>query len=194
MNPIEDDLRAALHARADSVLVRERPLPRPRRRRAALFFKITAAAALVATGFVGLSSRPEPVPEAMVLAMAMTDVTDAGAPEIVVYLCKPGGPVEQCATRDEREELQVMLNGHPGVESVAFRSRQDAWDAFIAKDGNAAFADVLRPSDMSESYVARLRPDADLPALARSAAEMPGVSAVIDPACVAAARGDCGYP
>ncbi|MDP9863879.1 MULTISPECIES: permease-like cell division protein FtsX [Streptosporangium] len=190
MTVTENRLREALSAAA-ATAVDVRPLTAPARRRSRAPFRTAAAAlavAVIAFGAVRLSA-PSPAPDGEIAAMAMSAVEPSGAPEVSVFLCKDGDPLPNCAgrgiTETEREDLRRTLEGRPEVESVLFEDRQRAWEKFRRQyEDDPQMLAAIVPADMPESFRARIRPEAGSRAVARAASGLPGVSVVVDSACL----------
>lgn len=197
MNSIEDRLRDAMAARAETVGDDHRPLPAPRSRRASgkgPIRTVAVALAVVATVFgvtrlVSLSSGPEE----SIVAMTMSGTAPSGTPEVSVFLCKDGDPFPGCEGREgrgitetERDDLRRMLEARPEVEGVAFQDRRQAWEDFRRQneDDHPELVRAIRPGDMPESFRARIRAGADPSAVARAASGLPGVSNSVDRACI----------
>ncbi|WP_063819268.1 permease-like cell division protein FtsX [Herbidospora cretacea] len=167
----------------------------PRRQREALVLRYyldlsdteIAAVTLAATGLTIGLFRPAEVPREQIMAMALTGVVDSGSPEVIAFFCMPESPFPSCAgqeiTEGEREELLRMLTARPEVESVTFRSQQEAYEDFVAQESDRTLADFIRPGDLPMSYRARIKPDADAGTVAVAARDMPGVSQAFDVAC-----------
>ncbi|MCW2879626.1 MAG: hypothetical protein JWQ95_3726 [Sphaerisporangium sp.] len=194
MNSIEDRLRGAMAARAETVGDDHRPLPAPQSRRASVRSPIRIAAialavAVTAFGVIRLVA-PSPGPqEESIVAMSMNGMALSGTPDVAVFLCKDGDPFPSCKgggiTKTERENLQRTLEARPEVEGIAFENRQQAWENFRRQnEDNLQLLQAIVPEDMPESFRARIKAGADFSAVARAASELPGVSNSVDQACL----------
>ncbi|MFF3671326.1 permease-like cell division protein FtsX [Microtetraspora malaysiensis] len=205
MSSIEDRLRDAMTARAQTVQDNDRPLPQPRTRHAGKagavkIAAITLAVTATAVGVVRLAAPSSEVSEENVVAMTMTNMAYSGTPEVAVFFCKDNDPFPSCAngkiTEVEREDLLRMLQARPEVETVTFEGQQQAWENFRRQSAdNPELVRAVTPGDMPESFRARIRTGADSSAVARAASGLPGVSNSVDSACLSAGgRGkDCSF-
>ncbi|SPL88466.1 Cell division protein FtsX [[Actinomadura] parvosata subsp. kistnae] len=155
---------------------------------------VTLAVAVMALAVVRLAV-PSLEPQESVIAMALSGAASAAGPEVSVFLCKDGDSWASCAggeiTKPERLNLQRALEGRPEVESVRFEDRQQAWESFRRQyEDDPELLKATTPTDMPESFRARIRAGADASAVARAASELPGVSISFDQACLV----DNGWP
>ncbi|WP_067138622.1 permease-like cell division protein FtsX [Microtetraspora malaysiensis] len=201
---IEQRLREALSEAAATADLRSvRPLSAPRgRSRARISRFVVIPAALVAAMSVGvfLLVRPAP-PEttaASPVAYSLVQLSLAGADswqdEVVVFLCGKNDafPVckERAATEDDRRRIRQVLESLPGVESVKFESQMEAYERFRAsnprpnEEVTQKLLDVIKPTDLPESFRAKLKQGADHKAVVRGVEHLPGISNVVDSACI----------
>ncbi|AWS47533.1 permease-like cell division protein FtsX [Streptosporangium sp. 'caverna'] len=192
MSIIEDRLRDAMAARAEAVPDDDRPLPAPRARRAGRTAPIAIAAAvlLIAGTILGTVRLGDPFSgsQETIVAMSMGGNEPSDTPEVRVFLCKGDGLWPNCegaATETQREEIRRMIEARPEVEEVAFRDQQTNWEAFRSEfKDSPKLLQVLTIKDMPNSFIVRIRPDADSLAVAQAAGKLPGVSNAIDRDCL----------
>jgi ferric-dicitrate binding protein FerR (iron transport regulator) len=195
MNSIEDRLRDAMAARAETVGDDHHPLPAPQSRRASVRSPIRIAAvalavAVTAFGVIRLVAPSSGPQEESIFAMSLSGTAPSGTPDVAVFLCKDDDPFPSCKgggiTKTERENLQRALEARPEVDGVAFENRQQVWENFRRQneDDDPELVKAITPKDMPESFRARIRAGADFSAVARAASELPGVSNSVDQACL----------
>ncbi|MFC7593432.1 permease-like cell division protein FtsX [Nonomuraea antimicrobica] len=134
-------------------------------------------------------AAPSPESQESIVAMSLSGTVPSGGPEVSVFLCKDGDPIPSCAgggiTRSERMNLQRELEARPEVEGIRFEDRQQAWDNFRRQhEDDPQLLKAMTPTDMPESFRARIRAGADSSAVAQAASELPGVSLSVDQACI----------
>ncbi|MEU4235342.1 permease-like cell division protein FtsX [Nonomuraea sp. NPDC026600] len=194
MNSIEERLRDAMAARAEIVGDDDRPLPAPRPRRSSRggLVRVAAVALTVAATALGVARLAAPLlePQESIVAMSLSGTVSSGGPEVAVFLCKDGDSLTSCAgggeiTKTEWKDLERALEARPEVESVRFEDRQQAWENFRRhyKD-NPELLKATTPTDMPESFRARIRAGAKPSTVAQAASELPGVSMSVDQACL----------
>ncbi|MEU7986701.1 permease-like cell division protein FtsX [Streptosporangium canum] len=192
MNSIEDRLRDAIAARAETVRDDDRPLPAPRARGASVRspIRIAAVALAVAATTLGVVrlAAPSPGQQESIIATTMNGLP-SGAPGVSVFLCKADDSFPSCKdgkiTEVEKENLQRSLEARPEVETVVFEDQQQAWENFREQNkDDTEFLKDLVPGNMTESFRVRITAGADFSAVARAASELPGVSHSVDQACI----------
>jgi hypothetical protein len=193
MNSIEERLRDAMAARAEIVGDDDRPLPAPRPRRGSggglvRVAAVTLTVAVTALGVAGLAASLLE-PQENIVAMSLSGAVSAEGPQVAVFFCRAGDSFASCAggeiTTTERKDLQRALEAWPEVESVRFEDRQQAWENFRRQyEDNPELLKATTPTDMPESFRARIRAGADSSAVAQAASELPGASMSVDQACL----------
>ncbi|WP_283136717.1 permease-like cell division protein FtsX [Rhizohabitans arisaemae] len=204
---MEDRLREAMGARADSVPDSDPPLPAPKRRHAVRMGPIgTAAVILTVTasifGAVRLAApAAEPQQQATPLSMSLLGDEIPREGGVKVYLCSWTTDMNDCArkgaTKAEKEAIRRMLARYPGVEKVTFRSREQAYKEFLRGNTGSKLAQVVRPQDLPETFHARLKAGADTAALAKAVSDLPGVLFSYDQSCaikIATQQGEANPP
>ncbi|MGI5493342.1 permease-like cell division protein FtsX [Microtetraspora malaysiensis] len=196
---IEQRLREALSEAAATADLRSvRPLTAPRgRSRARISRFVVIPAALVAAMSVGAFLLVRPAPPAPTVANPAADSlagTDFWTTEIAVFLCKKNDPYPVCqkraATKDDRQRIPQVLMLLPGVEYAKFESQAEAYQKFRASDPRPneeltqELLDALRQEDMPESVRVKMKPGVDHKMVVGVAQHLPGVSNVVDSACI----------
>ncbi|GAA4212453.1 permease-like cell division protein FtsX [Microbispora amethystogenes] len=189
MSTIEDRLRDAMAARARTVpddgLDHLRPAPRAARRRGAGTAAVAAAVAVAATAFTVVRlAHPSPAPSTSGVGVTSASPTL----QVSIYLCGDTSPYRGCrkgaATEREKERVRQVMAARPDVAGVEFEDRRKAFENFRRSETNPRLLKVVTVEDMPESFRVRLTPGADHAAVARAASRLPGVSNVIDEACI----------
>ncbi len=195
---IEQRLRDALSEAARTADHRSvRPLAAPSRRsrvRVSRFVVVPAVVVAAVSVGVFLVVRPTP-PAATVarpVAYSLAQLSLAGGASwednIAVFLCKKDDPFPVCkkraATEDDRRRIRQVLESLPEVESVRFETQMEAYENFRADNADSKFLSVIKPTDLPESFRAKLKQGADHKAVVRAVEHLPGISNVIDTACV----------
>ncbi|MFF4772016.1 permease-like cell division protein FtsX [Microtetraspora fusca] len=197
---IEQRLREALSeaaATADLRSVRPLTAPRGRARSTRISRFVVIPAALVAAVSVGVFLLVRPAPPATTAGNPMADSlaqlglaeADSWKYEIAVFLCKKNGPYPVCkkraATEDDRRRIKQVLESMPEVGWIQFESRAEAYKKFRATNSdNLLLVQVVKPSDLPESFRVKVLPGADRKAVLRAVEHMPGVSNVVDTVCI----------
>ncbi|MFF3671105.1 permease-like cell division protein FtsX [Microtetraspora malaysiensis] len=191
---IEQRLREALSEAAATADLRSvRPLTAPRgRSRARISRLVVIPTALVAAMSVGvfLLVRPAP-PETTVASPAAYSLagTDSWKLEVAVFLCNKNDAFPVCkkraATEDDRRRIRQVLESMPEVGWIQFESRAEAYKNFRATNSdNLLLVQVVKPSDLPESFRVKVLPGADRKAVLRAVEHLPGVSNVVDTECI----------
>ncbi|MFF4989677.1 permease-like cell division protein FtsX [Streptosporangium saharense] len=194
MTETENRLRDALSAAA-STAVDIRPLtaPVPRRRRWTVPIAATAAAAFVAVLLtVRLASVLASSDGSEVIAMSVGTQGESGTPGIRVFLCASGdtalysGCADGKVTEEGKADVQAALQNRSEVESVFFTDQRTAYEDFrrTYNDKNPELLQVVKITDMSDSFTIQVRPGADRTALLEAVSKLPGVTQAADIACL----------
>ncbi|WP_433220883.1 permease-like cell division protein FtsX [Microtetraspora malaysiensis] len=190
---IEQRLREALSEAAATADLRSvRPLTAPRgRSRARISRFVVIPTALVAAVSVGAFLLVRPAPTATTAANPAAYSlagTDFWTTEIAVFLCNKHDAFPACkkraATEDDRRRIPQVLMLLPGVEYVTFESQMEAYEKFRANGTDSRLVDVVKPADLPESFRVKMKPGADHKMVVGVAQHLPGVSNVVDSACV----------
>ncbi|GLX01440.1 permease-like cell division protein FtsX [Microtetraspora sp. NBRC 16547] len=196
---IEERLREALSEAAATADLRSvRPLTAPSRRsRAQISRFVVVPAVLVAAVSLGVFLLVRPAPPATTaanpVAYSMVQLSLVGADswqdEVAVFLCGKNDAFPVCkkraATEDDRQRIRKVLESLPGVESVKFESQMEAYEKFrAANSDNSRLVDVIKPTDMPESFRGKLKQGADHKGVVRGVEHMPGISNVVDTVCI----------
>ncbi|WP_433351688.1 permease-like cell division protein FtsX [Microtetraspora malaysiensis] len=189
---IEQRLREALSEAAATADLRPvRPLTAPRgRSRARISRFVVIPAALVAAMSVGAFLLARPAPPAPTVANPAADSlagADSWQDEVVVFLCRKNDAFlckKRAATEDDRRRIRKRLESLPGVESVRFESQMEAYEKFRAESTDQQLLSVIKPTDLPESFRAKLKQGADHKAVVRGVEHMPGISNVVDTVCL----------
>ncbi|MCC5581033.1 hypothetical protein IMZ11_36020 [Microtetraspora sp. AC03309] len=196
---IEQRLREALSEAAATADLRSvRPLSAPRgRSRVRVSRFVVVPAVMVAAVSVGVFLLVRPTPPAATVArpvaysLAQLSLAGAGSwhDEVAVFLCKKNDLYPVCrnheaVTEDERQVIRQALESMPEVESVRFETQMEAYENFRADNADSQLLNVIKPTDLPESFRAKVKPGADHKAVVRAVEHLPGISNVIDTACV----------
>ncbi|MGV9597914.1 permease-like cell division protein FtsX [Streptosporangium sandarakinum] len=87
--------------------------------------------------------------------------------EFSVFLCQKGDDFAHCrgraTTAKQKRALLARLKAMPGVATVRFESKREAWETFRRQNAdNDVLLSALRISDMPESFSGTLRRRADI--------------------------------
>ncbi|SEN00616.1 permease-like cell division protein FtsX [Nonomuraea pusilla] len=111
--------------------------------------------------------------------------------ELSAFLCMSGSTSSACgkkpraATPAQKKAALAAIKELPGIVSVYFESRQEAFDDFRdAYAENKTLTDATRVEDMPESFRIILREGADRKKVAEALERLPGVAMVIDQRCL----------
>ncbi|MER7504818.1 permease-like cell division protein FtsX [Nonomuraea pusilla] len=110
--------------------------------------------------------------------------------ELSAFLCMPTSPSgcgkkPRAATPAQIEAVNAAIKKMPGIVSVHFENRQEAFENFRSTYAeNRTLIDATRVEDMPESFRMTLREGADRSKVAEALERLPGVSTVIDQQCL----------
>ncbi|MBB4917323.1 permease-like cell division protein FtsX [Streptosporangium saharense] len=194
MTETENRLRDALSAAASTAVdIRPLTVPVPRRRRWTVPIAATAAAAFVAVLLtVRLASVLASSDGSEVIAMSVGTQGESGTPGIRVFLCASGdtalysGCADGKVTEKGKADVQAALQNRSEVESVFFTDQRTAYEDFrrTYNDKNPELLQVVKITDMSDSFTIQVRPGADRTALLEAVSKLPGVTQAADIACL----------
>ncbi|GAA3133207.1 hypothetical protein GCM10010466_24790 [Planomonospora alba] len=200
----EERLRDALSAAAGTA-VGVRPLTAPARHRIrfpGLLTTAAAAAVVVATVFTAtvvirqVSGPPTPeLSQEHVIAMAMTGASSdrADRADVSIFLCTEDDYYPHCGNREvtaaQKEEIRRRLDALPEAELVVFEDRGTAYAKFTAEFADyPKLLEAIQMEDLPESFRVKTRTDADSQVVMEAVRGLPGVSNVIDLACLLGER------
>lgn len=109
--------------------------------------------------------------------------------EITVSLCSDGDVYPACkgkgATERQKRAVRAALEDFPGVERVAFETKEAIYEKFRAQlEEDGTSVSFITLEDMPESFRVYIGPDFDRRGFRTMAERLPGVSNAIDPACL----------
>ncbi|MBO3751823.1 permease-like cell division protein FtsX [Streptosporangiaceae bacterium NEAU-GS5] len=167
---IEQRLRDALGAAADIDPATVRPLRAAPRRHRMRYVAIPAA--LVAAVAIFAAARLLPAQEQPMTFVGMS-APEPG--EIRVFLCRKPDTLPACRhTAGDRARIAAKLDTFPQVAGYRFIDQAEAYRMFL-RYAKGELRDVVRVSDMPESFRVRLKLGADGTPVVRALREVPGV-------------------
>ncbi|GAA1005305.1 hypothetical protein Aple_094030 [Acrocarpospora pleiomorpha] len=193
---VEVRLREALTEAGDTVQPTTlRTLVPPQESRVRVNTRLLVVAMIVLPLVVGAATflRPADRDDQLVVmgAVGMSPgfVLGPGDPEIAVYICGAQSPFRSCsdsrgATPQQIDAIEQALRAMPQVESVTFRDQKTAYERFAERASNRELAQIVKPTDMPESFRLKMKEDTDWTPTLEAAVALPGVSNVINEKCI----------